>query len=382
MKSTSCRVFTLFAFSIATQFTLLTETRAQNSAIRLNGIDARGAAAGVGNLVSNSTWEAWIRLPQYDPNFTAPGIVLSRWGMWTSAAPLVTAADGGCRAAEGWNVLASGNVPGVNLSPGSWHHLATVMGPEAAPGWQFFVDGQLVQTVGPGGYVPSGGWETDLGCWGYIGYSGFLKADVDEARLSNVPRYTANFTPPTRLTPDASSVALWHFDEASGNIAHDATGNGFDFTLYGGYTWVTGVGSDFSNYCNPKQNSAGCLPAINASGSVSLSGTDNLTISASNILSSTNGVLIWSQTSANFPFHGGTLCLAVPIVRTPTQNSGNLGNTPCGGSYSFHFSHAYAASKFLFPGTEIFAQYCGRDPGFATPDRYGLTDGVRFVLTP
>lgn len=88
------------------------------------------------------------------------------------------------------------------------------------------------------------------------------------------------------------------------------------------------------------------------------------------------------EASADVPFHGGTLCLSVPIVRTPTQNSGALGNNPCAGSYSFHFSHAYAASKFLLPGTTLFAQYCGRDPGFVAPDRYGLTDGVRFVLVP
>ncbi len=228
---------------LASSGSLSGQAAAQGStnAVRLNGIDARGAAAGVGALVSNSTWEAWVRLPQYDPNFPEGAMVLSRWGMWTSAAPLVCAADGQCSGSAGYGNPGDCYVPGLNLSPGTWHHLATVFGPDPAPGYEFYVDGQLVQSVAPGGNAPWAGWETDLGCWGYVGYAGFLKADVDEARLSSVPRYTANFTPTQYFTPDASTVALWHFDETSGSVAHDATGHGFDFTLYGGYAWVDGI---------------------------------------------------------------------------------------------------------------------------------------------
>ena len=61
---------------------------------------------------------------------------------------------------------------------------------------------------------------------------------------------TYRATPPTQFTRDASTVALWHLDEVGCSIAHDASGNGFDFTLYGGFSWVTGVGSDLGNYSN------------------------------------------------------------------------------------------------------------------------------------
>lgn len=42
-----------------------------------------------------------------------------------------------------------------------------------------------------------------------------LKGFIDEIRVSNIPRYTASFTPPTyRFRPDENCITLIHFDEA------------------------------------------------------------------------------------------------------------------------------------------------------------------------
>ena len=137
------------------------------------------------------------------------------------------------------------------------------------------------------------------------------------------------------------------------------------------------------NYCTAKVNSQGCTPAIDYSGCPTLSGPDDFNVTASNVLNNKVGIMIWSNGPNNLPFMGGILCVAPPIIRTPHQISG--GNPPpldCSGSYSFHFSQAYMASKFVVPGMQLYAQYWSRDPGFMPPDNVGLTNGLEFEVWP
>ncbi len=48
---------------------------------------------------------------------------------------------------------------------------------------------------------------------------------IDEVRISTGVRYTGNFTPAlTPFVPDASTLALYHFDEGSGTLVLDASG--------------------------------------------------------------------------------------------------------------------------------------------------------------
>jgi len=65
---------------------------------------------------------------------------------------------------------------------------------------------------------------------------------IDEVRVSDIIRHTANFTPPTRkYSPDANTMGLWHFDEGTGTIAYDVSGNGNNATLSTpAPTWVAG----------------------------------------------------------------------------------------------------------------------------------------------
>lgn len=106
----------------------------------------------------------------------------------------------------------------------------------------FYLDGAYIGTSVP---TPANGygstWQLVLGAQGNIGYSSFLRAEVDEVRLSSVARYTSNFVPQTRFSVDSDTMRLWHFDEASGAVAQDASGNGRHFSLNGGYSWVRGV---------------------------------------------------------------------------------------------------------------------------------------------
>ena len=138
-----------------------------------------------------------------------------------------------------------------------------------------------------------------------------------------------------------------------------------------------------TSYCTAKANSLGCVPTIGYSGTPTLSGPDDFHVTATNELNNKVGIMIWSDAPHSAPFMGGTLCVAPPIHRTPHQVSG--GNPPpmdCSGTYSFHFSQAYMSSMLIQAGTQGYAQYWSRDPGFPPPLNVGLTDGLRFVVGP
>ncbi len=62
-------------------------------------------------------------------------------------------------------------------------------------------------------------------------WDGF-RGTIDEFRISNVVRYTEDFEVPTEpFIADANTMALWHFDEGEGYVAHDAAFGLFDGKL-------------------------------------------------------------------------------------------------------------------------------------------------------
>jgi hypothetical protein len=214
-----------------------------NHGLALNGVDAFGTAAGVGGLVSNSTWEAWVKLPT-TTNTTGYRPVLFRWGMYSHG--LNVNASTGQTNVSMYSCGGSCSNPesaAGSLAPNHWHHVAMVYGPQAGPDCTVYLDGQVVAECEAQGCAPYAGWETVLGAVGYIGYSGFLDATVDEARISNIPRYAASFVPQRRFESDANTVGLWHFDEGAGSVAFDSSPAGRHFTLQGGYAWVAGNSS-------------------------------------------------------------------------------------------------------------------------------------------
>lgn len=91
------------------------------------------------------------------------------------------------------------------------------------------------------------------------------------------------------------------------------------------------------------------------------------------------GLLFWGLAPRADPFLGGVLCVASPTVRTALQGSGgsSLGNN-CTGTWGFAFTSAYLQASGLTPDTWVYAQFWGRDPGFAPPNNAMLSDAVRF----
>lgn len=136
-------------------------------------------------------------------------------------------------------------------------------------------------------------------------------------------------------------------------------------------------------YCTAKLNSQGCTPAVSSSGVASLSIADNFHARASSLLNQKNGLLFWSLAPASIPFQGAILCVQPPHHRTGVFNSGGSpSGSDCTGTFDFHFSHAYVQSEGLVAGTQVHAQFWSRDPGFAPPQDFNLTDALAFQVVP
>ena len=128
------------------------------------------------------------------------------------------------------------------VADGGWHHVA-VQRRRINGEMSLYVDGLLeARAAGPAGdisypddgipanqcggpcnnsdpYLVMGAEKHDVGSE-FPSYDGWL----DEVRLSTTLRYSAEFTPPsTPFEPDASTVALWHFDAGTGQTLVDSS---------------------------------------------------------------------------------------------------------------------------------------------------------------
>jgi len=172
--------------------------------------------------------------------------------------------------------------------------------------------------------------------------------------------------------------------------AKDLNGDGYADIVFGANDAPFGAGEAYVHlghvaaptiYCTAKVNSLGCTPQVATQGVPSLSIADSFYVTASQVLNNKSGILFWGTASNSAPFKGGTMCVQTPVKRTPIQSSnGNASGTDCSGTYSFHFSHAYMASKGLNAGTSVYAEYWSRD--VASSFGVGLTDAAAFDVVP
>ncbi len=130
--------------------------------------------------------------------------------------------------------------PEITVWEAKWYHVAYVWDTEDS--MRVFIDGIQRDVIAPSPPVHGGVQSIVLGS----GADNLLDArfetfrgTIDEVMISMNARYTENFSPQSAPhQPDAYTLALWHFDDGSGLVATDATGNGFDGIL--GDTLVAG----------------------------------------------------------------------------------------------------------------------------------------------
>jgi hypothetical protein len=110
------------------------------------------------------------------------------------------------------------------LQANQWYHIAATYENGNA---RVFVNG----VAGTSGTVGTVSHMPVLRLGGLTGY-GFFAGQIDDVRISRIVRYTGSFTPPSMPLPaDANTIALYLFDEGSGQTAYDASGNGYHLTL-------------------------------------------------------------------------------------------------------------------------------------------------------
>jgi hypothetical protein len=128
-----------------------------------------------------------------------------------------------------------GTTPVTN---GEWHHIAIQRRALDGMMW-LFVDGHLdVMKKGPDGnisypddrepdvesdpYLAIGAWKKDTD----QDMHPFFRGWFDELRISNVLRYSGEFSQPAKisLATDGHTVGLYHFDEGIGSLITDVSG--------------------------------------------------------------------------------------------------------------------------------------------------------------
>ncbi|MBL9093593.1 MAG: protein kinase [Planctomycetaceae bacterium] len=71
-------------------------------------------------------------------------------------------------------------------------------------------------------------------------FSEYFRGVVDEFRISQTVRYDADFTPPARYESDPQTIALYHFDDGTGDRLTDSSGRGHHGQIVSSM-WVPGV---------------------------------------------------------------------------------------------------------------------------------------------
>ena len=70
-----------------------------------------------------------------------------------------------------------------------------------------------------------------------------LIGDYEMLRVSKTARYIEDFEPQTRFSPDEHTIALYNFDEGTGDVLKDSSGNGHDGKIVGA-KWVRADSSE------------------------------------------------------------------------------------------------------------------------------------------
>jgi hypothetical protein len=131
---------------------------------------------------------------------------------------------------------------------GTWHHLASSYGGGSL---RLYVDGARTGSADSTDHIASApstfyigatsrnerGFDTTKGAGWWPPVDGFIA----EVRISSTNRYAADFVPERRLVSDASTIALWHLDEAKGDSALDSGPNHLNGAIVGAQ-WITAPG--------------------------------------------------------------------------------------------------------------------------------------------
>jgi len=114
------------------------------------------------------------------------------------------------------------------VTPGQWVHIAVVNASDKA--W-LFIDGRLrghAENLSAVSVDDNWNANFQLGRIEVNTEHPSYKGVIDELRISDTARYLEDFEPAFRHEVDENTIGLYHFDEGSGDVATDSSGNGLD----------------------------------------------------------------------------------------------------------------------------------------------------------
>ncbi|WP_374711143.1 LamG domain-containing protein [Roseiflexus sp.] len=190
-----------------------------NGALTFDGIDDEASNAAF-SMNGRFTAEAWVRPSSANQSsiVIVTGDGSRGWSLELNdgRATLWVANSAGV-----WSFVRNDSVV---LQANQWYHVAATYDNGTA---RVFVNG----VAGTSGSVGTVSHMPVVRLGGMTGYGSFA-GQIDDVRISRIARYTGNFTPPSApLTADTETVALYVFDEGSGQTASDASENGYHLML-------------------------------------------------------------------------------------------------------------------------------------------------------
>ncbi len=204
-------------------------------------------------LTTQMTIEGWFKLANtisgaissYQTLFVRRDFPMSKIIYWVFVAGDGKLRFGSCASLDGACLDHEGVKGTTVVSANQWHHIALVISGSSV---RLFLDGQrdlsTQQQLPADSIEPTHDTTIFLGVYCVFtgcGQSQYYRLDgaIDDFRISPVVRYTDNFTPPTHpFVSDEQTNALFHFDEGSGSVLHDATGWANSAGLAGGAGFV------------------------------------------------------------------------------------------------------------------------------------------------
>ena len=187
----------------------------EGSSIYFDGgdlVDANGAQTNFLSAKSTATWEAWVY--PTTPTGTRTIVAKDVWRLQLYNSEVRMYINTSSYAA--W-VLFSGTTVPTN----TWSHVATVL---SGGKLKAYINGTYVGEADVPGTIDSDDDPLRIGT-DFNGGDWFL-GRIDEVRISDIARYSGNFTSPKAdFQADNNTVLLWHLDEGSGTTVGDASAN-------------------------------------------------------------------------------------------------------------------------------------------------------------
>jgi len=149
-----------------------------------------------------------------------------------------------------------------------WYHVTGVY--ENGETWKIYIDKILDSTGNQPYYTMTTSCSLDIG--NFLGCScphDQFEGTIDEVRISNVALEPSEFL---LFEPPNLAIAYWNFDEGSGNIAYDSSGNEFHGHIYSP-VWTDGI-------CGKAMQFNGINSYVNIPDSDALSNFGEMTLEA------------------------------------------------------------------------------------------------------